>query len=82
MEELNILNSLIIYGPLGIGCLALGTWVVALSKGHRKERIEWKDQSKDQFDKIVELVSASTTTVASLKSTLESIERSIIRRGE
>jgi len=79
METLNIMSSLLVYGPLGLGCAALGAWIVMLSKSHKKERQEWKTQSKEQFDTVVELAKTSTSTVESLKATLESIERSMGR---
>jgi len=77
MQEVNLLNSLVVYGPLGIGCFALGTWVVVMSKSHKKERDEWKEQSKCQFETVVKLAQSSTSTVESLKATLESLERSM-----
>ena len=77
MEELSMLSSLVVYGPLGIGCFALSTWVVMMSKNHKKEREEWKLQSKDQFNCVVELAKTSTATVESLKATLEALERSL-----
>lgn len=77
MQELNLVNSLVVYGPLGIGCAALSAWIVILTKGHRKERAEWKEQTKCQFETVVELAKTSTSTVESLKATLESIERSM-----
>ena len=59
------------YGIIGVVTLILLWLLYKILQDHRLERKEWKDESKLQFDKLVEVTEKNADVTSGLKATLE-----------
>jgi len=65
------------YGFLGLVLLAMAFYIWQKEKWHKQERCEWRDQAKEQYDKLLESNGRVISVISDLKGTLRSIDRAV-----
>ena len=70
------------YGVLGLAVIGLCVYIYLLhkksirsEKSHREERKEWRSESKDQYNVLVNTSKENMSIVSGLKTIMESVER-------